>query len=80
MKKVFTLSLLSLFASVSIVAQSANTVSNSTAKQNSEITPVVKIDKSKIKPVVNVRQAELNNKVQPVKKEEEIKSIETKQK
>lgn len=79
MKKVFTLSILSLFASVSMVAQSTENPTSAELKKQTEIIPVVKIDKSKISPVVKINK-EMNKTVQPVKKEEEIKSIETKQK
>lgn len=80
MKKVFTLSFLSLFASVAMVAQSSSAQSNAELKKETKVQPVVKVDKSKMKPVVKVKSVQLNNTVQPVKKEEETKSIETKQK
>lgn len=80
MRKVFTLSLLSLFASVSIVAQTLENSPNAKPKMQTEITPVVKIDKTKINPVVKLKNENVNNNTQPLKKEEEVKSIETKQK
>ncbi len=79
MKKVFTLSLMSLLVSVSVVAQSEVKPISEKTKSEAVIKPIIKVDKLKMKPI-KLENARINNATQPVKREEEVKSIETNQK
>ena len=83
MRKVVVLSVLTLFTGVSMIAQSVQ--SNEKAKVSKdksqvEIKQVTKIDRAIIKPVQKLERTKVTQGAQPVKKEEEIKSIETNQK
>jgi hypothetical protein len=83
MKKVLILSVLSLFSGMSMQAQSSGSAEKkeiTPSKSQTEIKQVTKINRVNVAPVVSLKNARISQQTQPVKKEEEVKSIETNQK